>query len=202
MKKKNTQIQKSYCQCGCGTEVKTAIRTDARKGWIKGQPVRFVYRHAVNKTHGMSLTPEYRIYQAAKERCTNPKHIAFHRYGGRGIAFLFSSFEEFYKALGPRPKGRTLDRIDNDGPYSATNTRWSTPKQQAANRHQRKGQSSHLAKLDTQTVMQILSDAKHTPQTLLAKKHGVCNATISHIVTGRNWAHVAAQNTHERTNEQ
>lgn len=33
------------CWCGCGLETAAAPRTDRKKGWIRGQPVRFVAGH-------------------------------------------------------------------------------------------------------------------------------------------------------------
>jgi hypothetical protein len=33
------------CQCGCGRQTPVAPQTDRRKGWIKGQPLRFLKGH-------------------------------------------------------------------------------------------------------------------------------------------------------------
>jgi len=88
----------------------------------------------------MSIRPdgkvpsEYAAYMNAKYRCTNPEAQGYVGYGGRGIEFLFSSFEQFFSELGSQPKGKTLDRIENNGNYEPGNVRWATPKQQAANR--------------------------------------------------------------------
>jgi hypothetical protein len=76
-------------------------------------------------------TPEYISYRNAKARCRD-LHNPYH--GGRGIKFLFVSFEQFYAELGPRPEGKTLDRINNDGNYEPGNVRWATKSEQAKNR--------------------------------------------------------------------
>jgi hypothetical protein len=60
--------------------------------------------------------------------------VRFADYGGRGIKFLFDSFEQFFAELGPRPKGKTLDRIENDGNYEPGNVQWATPTEQLAHR--------------------------------------------------------------------
>lgn len=37
------------CDCGCGQPAPIATRTDARHGWVKGQPLRFVRGHATRR---------------------------------------------------------------------------------------------------------------------------------------------------------
>jgi hypothetical protein len=77
---------------------------------------------------------EKNSYYNARSRCTNPNFPNWENYGGRGIEFRFSSFEEFLGELGPRPEGKTLDRINTNGHYEPGNVRWATPKEQQKNR--------------------------------------------------------------------
>lgn len=90
------------------------------------------------RRHGHSAnenkTPEYRAYSNAQQRCTNPNVPNYANYGGRGIKFLFNSFEQFYAELGPRPEGMTLDRIRNEEDYGPGNVRWATRSEQNRNR--------------------------------------------------------------------
>ena len=84
-------------------------------------------------THGMWRTPEYAIWSRIIQRCKNPNASSYEYYGARGITIEWNSFEDFYKDMGPRPPGMTLDRRDNDKGYSKENCRWVTREVQQQN---------------------------------------------------------------------
>ena len=82
--------------------------------------------------------PLYNRYNAARYRCQNPKSPAYKNYGGRGIEFRFTSFQEYLNAVGDSPSpDHTIDRIDNDGHYEASNIHWATRTEQEVNKRAR-----------------------------------------------------------------
>lgn len=84
---------------------------------------------------GGKESSELRSFRAAKERCENPHHVAYARYGGRGIQFRFYSFAQFITELGPKPTPRhTIERLNNDGHYEPGNVCWATYAEQNRNK--------------------------------------------------------------------
>jgi hypothetical protein len=129
---------KWLCSCTCGTLVVVrASHLRKQRGcgcWKKSASFATTTKNRF-ETHGMSGTAEYRSYQAARSRCTNPNTKFYRCYGAKGIKFLFNSFEEFFMELGLKPSAKhSVDRIDNLGNYAPGNVRWATADVQANNR--------------------------------------------------------------------
>lgn len=93
----------------------------------------------MRRTHGMSFSPLYRVWQRIKGCTTNPSHQDYRWYGDKGITVCnewsesFSTFYEWAMANG-YSKGLTLDRINSNGNYEPSNCRWVPIADQQRNR--------------------------------------------------------------------
>jgi HNH endonuclease len=56
----------ALCECGCGQPTRLAPRTYSRRGWVKGQPVRFVSGHNSRVVNPASLPGVGEKISAAK----------------------------------------------------------------------------------------------------------------------------------------
>ena len=129
------RIYKSICECGFegehyGADLRAGKSTQCTNCHNKENAIK-------NTTHGMHNTSTYFVWRAMIQRCTNPNTTHYDRYGGRGISVCerWLKFENFLADMGEKPKGLTLDRIDNNGNYENSNCRWVTHKENCNNRY-------------------------------------------------------------------
>lgn len=141
---------KKSCQfwlfrCDCGNE-KVIWVNNVKRGNTKACGCLY-------KIHGKTKTETFKSWGDLRQRCLNKNDINYKNYGGRGITVCeeWLNFENFYKDMGDRPEGKSIDRINNDGNYCKENCRWATPKEQSNNRR-----SNHFItyKNKTQTISQ------------------------------------------------
>lgn len=99
------------------------------------------YVDSAGNSRALTSHPLYGTWRGMMDRCCTGRTDRWDRYGGRGIQVykpwhnLATFIREILALLGPRPLGETLDRYpDPDGNYEPGNVKWSTPKEQAANR--------------------------------------------------------------------
>jgi hypothetical protein len=126
--------RKWRCVCECGNEIWTESG-HLTSGDTQSCGCLVTDTH---RTHGMSKTDVYQIWNHMLARCLNERDPAYSKYGGAGVEVQDSwrDFENFYSDVGPRPsKSHSLDRWpNNDGNYESGNVRWATQKEQQNNR--------------------------------------------------------------------
>lgn len=86
--------------------------------------------------HGMSRTKVHAVWRMMFQRCENPSNDAYKNYGARGITVdpSWRDFPTFLADMGQPPDGYTIERKNNEGPYSKANCVWASMKQQQNNK--------------------------------------------------------------------
>lgn len=147
----------------------------------------------LNRSHGHAtggvVSATYRCHRAMIARCMYPSQVHYPDYGGRGIKVCdrwlngdggLTGFECFLADMGEKPRGLTIDRIDNDGNYEPGNCRWVTQKENCRN--------TRATKLDVDSVRAIRDmHAAGKSQVSIARCFGVSQTHVSDVVRHAVW---------------
>jgi hypothetical protein len=165
-----------YCQCGCGRRTNLAPRTRRDRGWVKGQPMRWIRGHGTRKrvryievASGFE-TPCW-LWQLSKNR---------DGYGQvRTAAGMTLAHRVYYEGRhAPVPEGTELDHLC--GVRACVKPDHLEPVTHAENC--RRGRR---AKLTAAQVDEIRSSPD--PQRVVARRFGVTQGHIARIRNGQCW---------------
>ena len=139
------------CECACGN---TSIVRSSNLLTGDTKSCGCLQREMASKTlktHGLSGSRIYIIWEHMIARCNNPNDSRYKNYGGRGISVCdewrdFLLFNKWAMSNGYNDN-LTIDRIDVNGNYEPSNCRWTDKKVQANNKR-----NNHLVTYENKTL--------------------------------------------------
>lgn len=130
----NRRRPKWLCQCDCGNSkviLSGGLRNGTRSCGCLQREMSAIRIGNRKRTHGMSSSAIYTVWEGMIQRCQNPRRSRWECYGGRGISVCAEwktsakAFMDWALANGYQ-RGLQIDRINNDGNYEPANCRFVT----------------------------------------------------------------------------
>ena len=124
------------CDCECGNTV-TVRGYDLYKERSRSCGcLRTEVTISRSTKHGGRDKPTYPVWNDMMTRCYNRNSPSYADYGGRGITVCdrWHDLNNFLEDMGDRPKGLSIERVNNEEGYSPENCVWATTAIQSRNR--------------------------------------------------------------------
>lgn len=180
-----TRDTRWFCRCDCG-KVKTVIGQAMIRGLTKSCGCMHVdVQRAAKTKHGSAgrtskdRTAEYKTWASMMARCEWSKSSSFDRYGARGIRVCdrWHNFTNFLEDMGKRPKGFSIERIDNEKGYEPGNCKWASRIEQS---------------LNTSRTIKVLHNGIAIPVYLLCERLGLSRHAVRSRAARRGNDYVSA----------
>lgn len=162
------------CECGCGQATRPAPCSRASKGWVKGQPLRFVRGHS-NRKSGVDYIENENGCWIWQRATTKGGYGVTDRGDGRQTTAHRVYYERF---VGPIPAGLQLDHLCRV--RLCVNPAHLEPVTSAEN-----NQRGSTAILNWEKVKEIRTSS--LPRAQLVQMYGVSPRTISSVRAGTTW---------------
>lgn len=126
-------------------------------------------RRVANTSHGEAGNAKrsgaYSSWANMMTRCEWGGHPSYEEYGAKGIRVCerWHAFENFKSDMGERPRGGSIDRIDNRKGYEPGNCRWATRLEQA---------------LNTSRTIFVAVDGEPVPAFILCERLGISKKAL------------------------
>lgn len=190
------------CQCGCGQDAPIAKRNEFRRGYVKGQPIRFIHAHHTR----LQRTPPIDEHFWAQVEILGPDECWEWQSGKSHKGYGHARFEEqtvvahrvaWILTHGHIPDGlHVLHKCDNPPCVNPNHlflgTNADNVADKVAKKRQSRGTSNGIAKLTEEQVTEARRRFAEggISMAALARKYGVSGVSMRCVLLRITWKHI------------